>query len=141
MASSVVVNRPQGFFSKQWPKLVAALIWTVLLGPFLYYVNLPGTDGMPRGIGQAIFDLIQFMQTTVYGPLIFILLYALRPLAFFSAALLTISGGFLFGPLGGVAATAVGANLSAALRFCNRSCPRQGCARRGRIRRLDAPLC
>ena len=115
---------PSGFGARHWHKLAAATIWMLLIAFFWLYINQPvdAAEGAAlasgrRGAGQAIFDLILFMQETVYGPVIFILLYTLRPLAFFSAALLTIAGGFLFGPLGGVLATVIGANLSASLAY------------------------
>ena len=115
---------PSGFWARHWHKLAAATIWMLLIAFFWLYINQPvdAAEGAAlasgrRGAGQAIFDLILFMQETVYGPVIFILLYTLRPLAFFSAALLTIAGGFLFGPLGGVLATVIGANLSASLAY------------------------
>ena len=39
-------------------------------------------------------------------------LYAIRPLTLFSSVLLTLAGGFLFGPAWGVLYTVIGANLS-----------------------------
>ena len=52
-----------------------------------------------------------------YGPLLFIALYVVRPLIFFSATLLSVAAGFLFGPVMGVAYTVVGANLGASLAY------------------------
>ncbi len=51
------------------------------------------------------------------APLAYILIYALRPLTLFSSVLLTLAGGFLFGPVWGVVYTVIGANLSATVAF------------------------
>ncbi len=57
------------------------------------------------------------MQNSAYGPLLFILIYALRPLIFFSAAILTLAGGFLFGPVWGIVFVVIGSNLSAMVAY------------------------
>ena len=36
---------------------------------------------------------------SAWGPLAFVAVYLVRPLIFFSAAVLTVAGGFLFGPV------------------------------------------
>jgi uncharacterized membrane protein YdjX (TVP38/TMEM64 family) len=41
----------------------------------------------------------------------------IRPLTLFSSVLLTLAGGFLFGPFWGVVLTIIGANLSATVAF------------------------
>lgn len=48
-----------------------------------------------------------------WGPLIYILIYIIRPLIFFPATLLTAISGALFGSVGGIVFTIVGENLSA----------------------------
>ena len=49
--------------------------------------------------------------------LIFVAVYALRPVVLFPASLMTIAGGLLFGPVVGVAASVVGANASAMVAY------------------------
>jgi uncharacterized membrane protein YdjX (TVP38/TMEM64 family) len=51
------------------------------------------------------------------APLIYIMLYLVRPLIFFPASLLSIAGGLFFGPLGGIIYTTIGANLSALVAY------------------------
>ena len=41
-------------------------------------------------------DLYYFITSTVYGPLVYIVFYAFRPLIFFPATLLTFLSGLLF---------------------------------------------
>lgn len=98
----------QSFLGRHWQKLAALTIWLLLAGGFAWYVNSSG-----KGLTGAVFDIILLMQGSIWGPLIYILIYALRPITFFSAALLTIAGGFLFGPVWGVVYTVIGANASA----------------------------
>ena len=102
----------QSFFEQHWQKLVALGIWIVLAALFAWYVNSTG-----KGLAGSILELIYFIQGSAYGPLIYILVYTLRPLTFFSALLLTVAGGFLFGPVWGVVYTVIGANLSATVAF------------------------
>jgi uncharacterized membrane protein YdjX (TVP38/TMEM64 family) len=52
----------------------------------------------------------------VTGPLLYILLYTLRPLLFFPATILTLLGGFLFGPIG-ILYTILGSNASAMVAY------------------------
>jgi uncharacterized membrane protein YdjX (TVP38/TMEM64 family) len=62
-------------------------------------------------------QLVNFMQGSVYGPLIFILVYTLRPLVLFSATILSLAGGYLFGPVLGVLFVIVGSNAGASLAY------------------------
>jgi len=61
--------------------------------------------------------LIDFFSAGFYGPLIFILIYILRPLLLFPATLLTIAAGFVFGPILGVILIVIGSNASALLAY------------------------
>jgi uncharacterized membrane protein YdjX (TVP38/TMEM64 family) len=60
--------------------------------------------------------LSDFLTGGLYGPLIFILIYALRPLLFFPTTLLTLLSGFLFGSIG-ILYTMLGSNASAMLAY------------------------
>lgn len=110
--SSADTATPQSFFQRHWQKLVAFGLWIVLAAAFTWYVNSTG-----KGLAGSVLDLIYLMQVSAFGPLIYILVYALRPLTLFSALLLTVSGGFLFGPVWGVVYTVIGANLSATIAY------------------------
>ena len=56
------------------------------------------------------------MQTP-YGPLIYLLAYALRPLTFLSAIVLTLSAGAIYGPVWGIVYTVIAANSSATVAY------------------------
>ena len=73
------------FLARHWQKLVAAAIWLALVGAFLGYSILTR-----RSATETLGDLVGLLRTPV-GPLIYILIYTLRPLAFFS----TIAGMFI----------------------------------------------
>lgn len=102
----------RSFIERHWQKFVAIALWTLLIGSYAWFAqayNLTPLDTVQK--------LVQLLQDSFYGPLIFVIIYALRPLIFFSAAFLTIAGGFLFGPVLGVVYTVVAANASAMLAF------------------------
>lgn len=105
-------SRPTPFWQKHWQKLVAVSIWMALIGGYFWFAR---TNNL--SLAATVFALIKLMQDSAYGPLLYILVYALRPLAFFSAILLTLAGGFLFGPLWGVIYTVLAANTSAMVAY------------------------
>ncbi len=110
-ATSVSV-RGESFLQKHWQKLVALAIWGGLLGLYLWY-------SISNNLGpiQVLLQLIDLMRNSVYGPLFYGLIYAIRPLTFFSAGLLTVAGGYLFGPIWGVVYTLFASNLSATVAY------------------------
>jgi uncharacterized membrane protein YdjX (TVP38/TMEM64 family) len=59
---------------------------------------------------------VRFLTGSLLGPVFYIFTYALRPLIFFPAIVLTLLGGFIFGPLG-ILYTIVGSNASAMVTF------------------------
>lgn len=60
-----------------------------------------------------ILIVYHFVNHQAWGPLLYLLLYALRPIILFPAMWLTITSGSLFGFWGGWAVAIVGENLSA----------------------------
>jgi uncharacterized membrane protein YdjX (TVP38/TMEM64 family) len=108
--SSALESRP-GFFARHWQKLVAALIWIALVGSFLAYSAISG-----RSPTEALYDLVELLRTPI-GPLVYILIYTLRPLAFFSAIVVTLLGGAIWGPLWGTLFVVIGSNMSASLAY------------------------
>jgi uncharacterized membrane protein YdjX (TVP38/TMEM64 family) len=105
------VQRSSSFWSRNWQKVVAASIWVALVGSFLGYGAITGNAPT-----DTLRQLVELMQTPL-GPLIYIFIYMLRPLAFFSAVVLTLLGGALFGPIFGVLYTVIGSNLSATIAY------------------------
>lgn len=103
---------PASWLGRHWQKLIALLLWVGLFAAYRWYAV-----ANDLGPVEAVRQLIQLMQTSAYGPLIYILLYALRPLLFFSSILLTLAGGFIFGPVWGVLYTVIAANTSAMVAY------------------------
>lgn len=68
---------------------------------------------------QSIADWIKnFVESLgFWGPVVYIIIYAIRPLVFFPATLLTAISGALFGPVYGIMYTIVGENISANFSF------------------------
>jgi uncharacterized membrane protein YdjX (TVP38/TMEM64 family) len=97
--------------ARHWQKIVAALIWAGIIGALFAYIRLNDLT-----IGGALRRLVALMQTP-YGPLIYVLAYALRPLTFFSSIVLTLSAGAIFGPVWGIVFTVIAANSSATVAY------------------------
>lgn len=100
------------WLQQHWQKLVALLIWAALLSCYFWYAAAANLGPI-----QVLLQLIDVMQNSVYGPLIYGLIYAVRPLAFFSAGILTVAGGYLFGPVWGIVYTVIASNLSATVAY------------------------
>lgn len=101
----------ESFLARHWQKLVAAAIWLTLAGSFLAYSLITGST--PTETLQDGVDLLR----TPFGPLLYILIYTLRPLAFFSAIVVTLLGGAIWGPLWGMIFVVIGSNMSATLAY------------------------
>ncbi len=112
MSSTSVGVGSSSFLQRHWQKLLAGLFWVAAL--VAYGVYTAQNNLTPIG---TLRQLIAFMSDSVWGPLIFVLLYVLRPIFLFSAGLLTIASGVLFGPLWGVIYTVIGSNLGASLAY------------------------
>ncbi len=93
-------------------KGVAALVWITALFAIFSYQQAQDMTVLETSL--AIFD---FITVTVWGPLLYILVYAFRPLTFFPGSFLTILSGVFFGLWGGILYTIIGANLSAIVAY------------------------
>ena len=100
------------FLQKHWQKLLAGTFWLVLLSVYGVYTVRTGASPL-----ETLRQLVNFLSDSAWGPLIFIGLYILRPLFLFSAGLLTIASGVLFGPIFGVIYTVIGSNIGASLAY------------------------
>ncbi len=98
----------KNLFRRQAPKLVALLFWLTLIISFQTYRIENGLS-----YSDLLLNLISFFTSTMWGPVIYIGLYAIRPLVLFPATLLTALSGTLFGFWWGVLYTIVGENASA----------------------------
>jgi uncharacterized membrane protein YdjX (TVP38/TMEM64 family) len=92
---------------KKYLKIIGAFFWVAIIAIFLWYKT--SNDYTFFEIARQIGTL----EMSAWGPLAFIVIYAVRPLIFFPATLLTILAGVLFGPIYGILYTVVGENMSA----------------------------
>lgn len=105
------------FFSKHGQKLVAAAFWVLLIGGYAWYYQANGLTTT-----TALVEIVDLLSSP-WGPLLYILIYALRPLIFFSAAVLTVASGAIFGAGSlwnlalAVLYTVIGSNLSATIAY------------------------
>ncbi len=79
------------FFRKNRLKLIALTLWLVLIGGYLYFSWANGFT-----YAKALTTLRDLLDSP-YGPLLYIVIFALHPLIFSSAAALGIAGGAFFG--------------------------------------------
>ncbi|MFT7506968.1 MAG: pyruvate/2-oxoglutarate dehydrogenase complex dihydrolipoamide dehydrogenase (E3) component [Acidimicrobiales bacterium] len=95
-------------FKKHAPKIIALIFWGTILYTFQQYRidnNLSYQAILLQGL--------HFFTSTMYGPLVYMGLYAIRPIILFPATLLTALSGALFGFWWGIAYTILGENASA----------------------------
>lgn len=108
---SQIIKPPPSFFSRHGQKLVALTFWLLFLGAYWYYVQVNDLT-----IADSVQDLAALLTQSAFGPLLYIIIYWLRPLIFFPASILTVLSGFLFGPIG-IVYTMIGANGSALVAY------------------------
>ena len=94
------------------PRVVAAGFWTILFAGYVLYAR--ANDLSVLDIAQRLLVVI---STGFWGPFIYVGLYVIRPLILFPSTVLTVLGGFIFGPGLGVAYTILASNLSSALAY------------------------
>ncbi len=93
-------------------RLIVGGAWLALLAGTATWALTHGS-----GPGEAATELVEAIQGSAWGPLAFVAVYLARPLIFFSAAVLTVAGGFLFGPIAGIALVLVASNGSAMVAY------------------------
>lgn len=89
--NTLETSNKQTFLQKHWQKLIALSLWAIAIGGYIWYSS--ANNLRPADV---LLQLVELLQSPA-GPLIYILIYALRPLLFFSAAVLTIAAGSIFG--------------------------------------------
>jgi len=99
------------FWRKHGTKLVALLFWGAVVGGYYTYANLNNLT-----LADSLQLIVDLLTGSLFGPIFYMLIYALRPLLFFPATILTLLGGFLFGPIG-ILWTVLGSNASALLAY------------------------
>jgi len=102
----------KSFLQKNGQKIAALFFWVALIVFYQWYAGANNLSPL-----EVIQRLLAFMQNGVWGVLIYIVLYAVRPLILFPSTVLTLAGGFVFGPFLGVLYTIVASNISSAVAF------------------------
>jgi len=94
-------------------KLVLMIFWIALISMALvFHIN----HGVPLSEYPQIIQ--QWIKGYgIWGGVVYVVIYIIRPLVFFPATLLTAVSGLIFGPWWGVVYTVIGENLSANLTF------------------------
>ncbi len=80
------------YTKKRIPLLIGITLWATIISAFLIWKKSTGYDNI-----MLLKELYSIITTTYFGPLIYIVFYAFRPLIFFPATLLTFLSGTLFG--------------------------------------------
>jgi uncharacterized membrane protein YdjX (TVP38/TMEM64 family) len=97
-----------GMKQRSW--LIKSLLFIVVVGGLLWF-NYKVLHLNPEGIRAWI------LSFGWAAPVLFILLYTVRPLILFPASILSLTGGLAFGPVWGTFYTIVGATMGAVLSF------------------------
>ena len=106
------MDQEKSWLGRNWQKLLAASFWVAAVAAYVAY-----TKHHNLTLLESLKQMLNFVQSSSAGPAIFILLYTLRPVFLFSALVLSIGGGALFGPFWGIVYTVIGANLGASLAY------------------------
>ena len=102
---------PSNLWQKHGAKIAPLLFWLAVVGGYYWYSRQNDLT-----IADSLQQISSWLSNSLYSPLFFILLYTLRPLLFFPATILTLLGGFLFGPIG-IIYTIIGSNASAMVAY------------------------
>ncbi len=105
-------RQDQTFLYKHKQKLIGLFFWIGLIAFYQWFAMTNNLNTV-----EVIQLLLDFLTQGLRGPLLYVLLYAIRPLIFFPASLLTIASGFVFGPILGVVYTVIASNVSASIAY------------------------
>ena len=115
MQESPPATLPQrllGWIVQHRAKIVTLLVWVAgLIGLRMYM------DASALTFGDITSQLQSRLSDYWYGPLLYILIYLLRPLTFFPGTLLTILGGSVFGIGWGFVLSLIAGTLSAVIPY------------------------
>ncbi len=106
-----VAARPS-FLRRNRQRLLAAGVWAAVI---IAYQSWALASGLSPG--EAAERMLEVLEQPLIGGLLYVAVYALRPLTLVPATVLTLLGGFAFGPVLGVVLTVIAANLSAAVGY------------------------
>ena len=105
-------NNILSLLQKNLAKIFAFFLWMSFIWAFFSYKKMTWLSDL--AIAKLIY---QFLSTNMYGPLLYICIYAVRPIVLFPATLMTLVSGVLFGPVWGFVYTMIGENISANIAY------------------------
>ena len=100
------------FLLKHGTKFSAGIFWLALLGGYGWYIRSSGLT-----VQETALQMRDFLAGSAWGPLLYVVLYTLRPLIFFPATLMTAMSGYLYGPAWGTLYALIGGNLSGTVAY------------------------
>jgi uncharacterized membrane protein YdjX (TVP38/TMEM64 family) len=100
------------WYQEHAQKFVALFFWAALLIGYQWYAYVNNLSAL-----EVVQNLLAFLTNSFWGPLVYIGLYAFRPLILFPSTVLTLAGGFVFGPFLGVLYTIIASNISSTIAF------------------------
>ena len=109
---TAAVAQPPTWLKQHGLKLVALAFWLSLIVGYQWFMQRSALAPL-----EVLQRVLAFMTGSLWGPLIYIGLYALRPLILFPSTFLTLAGGFVFGPFWGVVFTLIASNISATVAY------------------------
>jgi len=112
MENATIALRPKRWYEIHAQKLFALFFWGILFSGYQWYAYNHQLSPL-----QIVQQLLTFLADSFWGPVVYIALYAIRPLILFPSTLLTLAGGFIFGPIWGVLYTVLASNASAMVAY------------------------
>ncbi len=112
MENSMRFSITKDWLQKHAQKIGALLFWALLITAYQWYTYSNHLSPL-----QVIQRLLVFMQDGPWGVLIYVLLYTVHPLILFPSIILSVAGGFVFGPVFGVVYTVAASNISSTIAF------------------------
>ncbi|MDQ3005998.1 MAG: TVP38/TMEM64 family protein [Chloroflexota bacterium] len=100
------------FIERNGQKIAMFVFWLGLIVLYQWYASSNHLSPV-----QVVQQMLAFMQNGIWGVLIYTLIYAVRPLILFPATVLSVAGGFVFGPTLGILYTIVASNISSTIAF------------------------
>lgn len=102
----------KSWFQEHAQKISALSFWIVLIAAYQWYAVSNHLSPL-----QVVQQFLGFMQDGMLGVVIYIVLYAVRPLILFPATFLSVASGFVFGPVLGVLYTIIASNISSTIAY------------------------
>jgi pyruvate/2-oxoglutarate dehydrogenase complex dihydrolipoamide dehydrogenase (E3) component/uncharacterized membrane protein YdjX (TVP38/TMEM64 family) len=95
-------------FKRNITKIIALIFWGIIIYSFQHY-----RISNDLSYKDVAFSMLHFFTSTAWGPVLYMGLYAIRPVILFPATIMTALSGALFGFWWGVLYTIIGENMSA----------------------------